>query len=51
MNFRTWGKPLQATGRSTSEAKKRVEAGWSEWRKVSGIIHDRRQAGKVYRMW
>ena len=43
---------VQESGGCEREVKKRVQAGWSEWRKVSGIICDRRLParvkGKVY---
>ena len=43
---------MQESGGCEREAKKRVQAGWNGWRKVSGVICDRRLParikGKVY---
>ena len=33
---------VQESGGCESEVKKRVQAGWNGWRKVSGVICDRR---------
>ena len=42
----------QESGSCEREVKKRVQAGWNGWRKVSGVICDRRLParvkGKVY---
>ena len=43
---------VQQSGSCEREAEKRVQAGWNGWRKVSGVIFDRRLPvrvkGKVY---
>ena len=43
---------VQESGSYEREVKKRVQAGWDEWRKVSGVSCDRklpaRVKGKVY---
>ncbi|KAK3518494.1 hypothetical protein QTP70_001487 [Hemibagrus guttatus] len=44
---------VQSNGEWAKEVKKRVQAGWNGWRKVSGVLCDRkisaRIKGKVYR--
>ncbi|KAK3521327.1 hypothetical protein QTP70_003170 [Hemibagrus guttatus] len=44
---------IQSNGECEKEVKKRVQAGWNGWRKVSGVLCDRkisvRIKGKVYR--
>ena len=46
------GSTVQESGSCEREVKKRVQAGWNGWRKVSGVICDRRLParvkGKVY---
>ena len=43
---------VQESGSCEREVKKRVQAGWNRWRKVFGVICDRRLParikGKVY---
>ena len=43
---------VQESGSCEREVKKRMQAGWNRWRKVSGVICDRRLParlkGKVY---
>ena len=50
--FKYLGSTVQESGGCEREVKKRVQAGWNEWRKVSGVICDRklpaREKGKVY---
>ena len=50
--FKYLGSTVQESGSCEREVKKRVPAGWNGWRKVSGLICDRRLAagvkGKVY---
>ena len=50
--FNYLGSTVQESGDCEREAKKRVQAGWNGWRKVSGVICDKRLParikGKVY---
>ncbi len=51
--FKYLGSVVQSNGECGREVKKRVQAGWSGWRRVSGVICDRRiparVKGKVYK--
>ncbi|KAF7701013.1 hypothetical protein HF521_002178, partial [Silurus meridionalis] len=51
--FRYLGSTVQSNGECVREVKKRVQAGWSGWRRVAGVICDSRVSalvkGKVYR--
>ncbi|XP_065671877.1 uncharacterized protein LOC136089732 [Hydra vulgaris] len=51
--FTYLGSRVQSNGGSEREVKKRVQAGWCGWHKVSGVIWDRRVSarmrGKIYR--
>ncbi|KAK3574521.1 hypothetical protein QTP86_008701 [Hemibagrus guttatus] len=51
--FKYLGSTVQSNGECGKEVKKRVQAGWNGWRKVSGVLSDRkiseRIKGKVYR--
>ncbi|KAK3505891.1 hypothetical protein QTP70_019450 [Hemibagrus guttatus] len=51
--FKYLGSTVQSNGEYGKEVKKRVQAGWNGWRKVSGVLCDRkisaRIKGKVYR--
>ena len=50
--FKYLGSTVQESGGCEREVKKRVQAGWNEWRRVSGVICDKRLParvkGKVY---
>ena len=50
--FKYLGSTVQESGGCEREVKKRVQAGWNGWRRVSGVICDRRLParvkGKVY---
>ena len=50
--FKYLGSTVQESGGCEREVKKRVQAGWNRWRRVSGVICDRRLParvkGKVY---
>ena len=50
--FKYLGSTAQEGGSCEREVKKRVQAGWNEWRRVSGVICDRRLLvrvkGKLY---
>ncbi len=51
--FRYLGSTVQSNGDCVREVKKRVQAGWNGWRKVTGVICDRnvsaKTKGKVYK--
>ncbi|KAK3532141.1 hypothetical protein QTP86_008594 [Hemibagrus guttatus] len=51
--FKYLGSTVQSNGECGKEVKKRVQAGWNGWRKVSGVLCDRkisaRIKGKEYR--
>ncbi|KAK3509207.1 hypothetical protein QTP70_025560 [Hemibagrus guttatus] len=51
--FKYLGSTVQSNGECGKEVKKRVQAGWNGWRKVWGVLCDRkisaRIKGKVYR--
>ncbi|KAK3539824.1 hypothetical protein QTP70_013337 [Hemibagrus guttatus] len=51
--FKYLGSTVQSNGECGKEVKKRVQAGWNGWRKVSGVLCDRkisaRIKGKAYR--
>ncbi|KAK3509090.1 hypothetical protein QTP70_020302 [Hemibagrus guttatus] len=51
--FKYLGSTVQSNGECGKEVKKRLQAGWNGWRKVSGVLCDRkisaRIKGKVYR--
>ena len=53
-NFKYLGLTVQSNGECGREVKKRVQAGWNGWRRMSGVICDRRVPsrvkGKVYRV-
>ncbi|XP_062866594.1 uncharacterized protein LOC134329279, partial [Trichomycterus rosablanca] len=46
-DFKYLGSTVQENGECGKEVKKRVQAGWSGWRKVSGVICDKRVTAKV----
>ena len=50
--FKYLGSTVQESGSCKREVKRRVQAGWNGWRKVPGVIYDRRLLvrikGKVY---
>ncbi|KAK3527838.1 hypothetical protein QTP86_006925 [Hemibagrus guttatus] len=51
--FKYLGSTVQSNGECGKEVKKRVQAGWNGWRKVSGVLCDQkisaRIKGKVYK--
>ncbi|KAK3572941.1 hypothetical protein QTP86_010545 [Hemibagrus guttatus] len=53
LEFKYLGSTVQSNGECGKEVKKRVQSGWNGWRKVSGVLCDRkisaRIKGKVYR--
>ncbi|MCJ8731241.1 hypothetical protein PDJAM_G00197160 [Pangasius djambal] len=52
-DFKYLGSTVQSNGECGKEVKKRVQAGWNGWRKVSGVLCDRKTSarikGKVYK--
>ena len=53
-DFKYLGSTVQSNGECGREVKKRVQAGWNGWRRMAGVICDRREParvkGKVYRV-
>ena len=53
-DFKYLGSTVQSNGECGREVKKRVQAGWNGWRRMSGAICDRRvparMKGKVYKV-
>ena len=47
--FKYMGSTVQESGSCEREVKRRVQAGWSGWRKISGLICDRRFPDRVKR--
>ena len=45
--FKHLGSTVQESGSCEREVKKRVQAGWNGWRKVLGVICDRRLPTRV----
>ena len=45
--FKYLGSMVQESGGCEREVKKRVQAGWNGWRKVSVVIYDRRLPARV----
>ena len=41
------GSTVQESGSCEREKKRRVQAGWNGWRKVSGVVCDRRLPARV----
>ena len=53
-DFKNMGSTVQSNGECGREVKKRVQAGWNGWRRMSGVICNRgvstRVKGKVYKV-
>ena len=53
-DFKYLGSTVQSNGECGRDVKKRIQAGWNGWRRMSGVICDRRVParvkGKVYRV-
>ena len=45
--FKYLGSTVQEIGSCEREVKKRVQAGWNGWRKISGVICDKRLPARV----
>ena len=52
-NFKYLGSTISSDGRCEEEVRRRIQAGWMNWKKVSGVLCDRklsaRVKGKMYR--
>ena len=52
-NFKYLGSIASSNGRCKEEVRRRVQAGWMSWKKVSGVLYDRklsaRVKGKIYK--
>ena len=48
-DFKYLGSTVQSNGECGREVKKRVQAGWNGWRRMSGVICDRRVPARVKR--
>ena len=46
-DFKYLGSTAQSNGECRREVKKRVQAGWNGWRRMSGVICDRRLPARV----
>ncbi|MCJ8736340.1 hypothetical protein PDJAM_G00258720 [Pangasius djambal] len=45
--FKYLGSTVQSNGECGKEVKKQVQAGWNGWRKVSGVLCDRKISAKI----
>ena len=46
-DFKYLGSTVQSNGECRREVNKRVQAGWNGWRRMSGVICDRRVPARV----
>ena len=46
-NFKYLGSTVSNDGRREEEVRKRIQAGWMSWRKVSGVLCDRKLSAKI----
>ena len=46
-NFKYLGSTVSSDGRCEEEVRRRIQAGWMSWRKVSGVLCDRKLSAKV----
>ena len=46
-NFKYLGSTVSNDGRCEEEVSRRIQAGWMSWRKVSGVLCDRKLSAKV----
>ena len=53
-NFKYLGSVLSANGNCEDEVRKRIQSGWTSWRKISGVLCERklsaRTKGKMYKI-
>ena len=52
--FKYMGSTMQSDGDMSTEVKKRTQCGWNNWRKMSGVLRDKRipphVKGKIHQM-
>ena len=46
-NFKYLGSTVRIDTRCEEEVRKRIQAGWMSWRKVSGVLCDRKLSAKI----
>ena len=46
-NFKYLGSTVSSDGRCEEEVRRKIQAGWMSWRKVSGVLCDRKLSAKV----
>ena len=46
-NFKYLGSTINSDGRCEEEVRKRIQAGWMNWKKVSGVLCDRKLSARV----
>ena len=46
-NFKYLGSTVSSGGKCEEEVRRRIQAGWMNWRKVSGIVCDRKLSAKI----
>ena len=46
-NFKYLGSTVSSDGRCEEEVRRRIQAGWISWKKVSGVLCDRKLSEKV----
>ena len=46
-NFKNLGSTVSSDGRCEKEVRRRIQAGWMSWRKLSGVLCDRKLSAKV----
>ena len=46
-NFKYLGSTVSSNGRCEEKVRRRIQAGWMSWKKVSGVLCDRKQSAKV----
>ena len=46
-NFKYLGLTVSSDGRCKEEVRRRIQAGWMSWKKVSGILCDRKLSARV----